>query len=138
MTTSHSYRVSGAEHRGGAVKYDLTVAAPDGARSLAAIGSALGAAGVGLEGGGMWAGVAHYLIADPDAAGEALDAAGLSVLGVRPVLLVELDADVPGALGRLMTRLADAGVRLEVQYSDHDNRKVLVVDDPETARRALA
>jgi len=29
-----------------------------------------------------------------------------------------------------MTYLADAGVRLEAQYSDHGNRKVLVVDDP--------
>jgi hypothetical protein len=86
----------------------------------------------------MWAGVAHYLITEPDAARRALAAAGIPVLHVRAVLLADLDADVPGALGRLMGRLADAGVRLEAQYSDHDNRKVLVVDDPDTARRALA
>ena len=118
--------------------HDLVVAAPDGARSLAAIGGALGAAGVGLEGGGMWAGVAHYLISDPDAARAALAAAGIPVVALRPVLLARLDADVPGALGRLMGRLADAGVRLEAQYSDHDNHKVLVVDDLDAARRALA
>jgi hypothetical protein len=51
---------------------------------------------------------------------------------------VRLDDDVPGALGRLMRRLADASVRLEAQYSDHDNRKVLLVDDLDAARKALA
>jgi len=30
------------------------------------------------------------------------------------------------------------GIRLSAQYSDHDNRKVLVVDDPRAARAALA
>jgi len=118
--------------------FDLTVAAPDGARSLARIGAALGAAGVGLEGGGMWAGEAHYLVADAGTAVAALAAAGVPALAVRPALQVPLDADVPGALGRLMGRLAEAGVRLEVQYSDHDNRKVLVVDDADRARAALA
>jgi regulatory helix-turn-helix LysR family protein len=52
--------------------------------------------------------------------------------------LERLLCDVPGALGRIMTRLADAGVPLAAQYSDHDNRKVLIVDDPAAARAALA
>lgn len=117
--------------------FDLEVAAPDGAESLVRIGRVLGSAGVSLEGGGMWSGVAHYLIADRDAAVRALVEAGLGMPVVRPVVVAELDADVPGALGRMMQVLMDAGVTLHIQYSDHDNRKVLVVNDVERAREAL-
>lgn len=117
--------------------FDVEVAAPDGAHSLARIGAALGSVGVGLEGGGMWSGTAHYLVADGAAAVRALHDADLGPATARPVLVVELDADVPGALGRLMERLATAQVALHGQYSDHDNRKVLLVDDLATARAAL-
>lgn len=117
--------------------FDIEVLAPKGAESLMQIGRTLGAAGVGLEGGGMWSGVAHYLVADPDTAVRALANEGLGTVIARPVALVALDADVPGALGRMMRRLMDADVTLHVQYSDHDNRKVLVVDDPIRAREVL-
>jgi hypothetical protein len=117
--------------------YDIEVAAPDGAQSLARIGQVLGQAGVGLEGGGMWAGVAHYLVEDAPLAVAALSAAGIGPVLARAVLIAELDADVPGALGRMMQRLSAAGVRLHGQYSDHQNRKVLIVDDVDAARAAL-
>ncbi len=117
--------------------FDVEIPAPDGAASLHRIGACLGAAGVGLEGGGMWSGVAHYLVADPGAAAGALDAEGLGPVVVREVVLAELDADVPGALGRMMRTLSGAGVVLLGQYSDHDNRKVLLVEDVSAARRAL-
>lgn len=116
---------------------DISVVASEGAASLARIGSVLGAAGIGLEGGGMWSGVAHYLVADGEAAARALDAAGISGVELKDVVVVSLDADVPGALARMMDRLAAAGVGLTAQYSDHDNRKVLIVDDPDAARTAL-
>jgi hypothetical protein len=118
--------------------YDLTIAAPHGAESLAEIGKVLGGAGVGLDGGGMWGHVAHYLVAEPQLAAEALATAAVELLGVHEVLLVPLREDVPGELGRIMSRLAEVGVRLDVQYSDHRNRKVLVVDDREAAVRALS
>ena len=51
---------------------DIAVAAPNGAASLAEIGSALGAAGVDLRGGGLWGGVAHYLVDEPEVARAAL------------------------------------------------------------------
>ncbi len=117
--------------------FDIEIEASHGAQSLALIGQTLGTAGVGLEGGGMWSGVAHYLIADPDTAVRAIADAGLGPATVRPVILAELDADVPGALGRMMARLIAADVTLHIQYSDHDNRKVLVVDDADRARSAL-
>lgn len=117
--------------------FDIEVPAPGGSESLARIGRTLGAAGVGLEGGGMWSGVAHYLIDEADVAVAALTGAGLGPVVVREVLIADLDADVPGALGRMMHRLTTAGVVLHGQYSDHDNRKVLLVDDVDAARRAL-
>ena len=117
--------------------FDIEVSVANGAASLAQIGRTLGAAGVGLEGGGMWSGVADYLVADPGAASDALVAAGLGPIVAREVLVAELDTDVPGALGRMMQVLAKAGIVLHGQYSDHDNRKVLLVDDVESARTAL-
>ena len=36
---------------------------------------------------------------------------------------------VPGQLGLLTRRMADAGVNIEVLYSDHDQQLILVVDD---------
>lgn len=85
----------------------------------------------------MWSGTAHYLVTDGDAARTALDTAGLGPIVVREALVAELDADVPGALGRMMERLARAGVVLLGQYSDHDNRKVLIVDDVAKTRESL-
>ncbi|WP_247046013.1 hypothetical protein [Arthrobacter rhizosphaerae] len=117
--------------------FDISLPVPDGARSLAGIGQVLGAAGVGLEGGGMWSGTSHYLVGNAAAAVSALDSAGYGPVMVQPVVIAELEADVPGALGLLMMRLAEAGVQLKAQYSDHDNRKILVVDDPKKARAVL-
>ena len=34
--------------------------------------------------------------------------------------------------------MADAGVQIRIQYSDHENRKILVVDDVERAREVAA
>ncbi|MFS0887168.1 hypothetical protein [Aeromicrobium sp. 179-A 4D2 NHS] len=119
------------------MSHDLAIAAPDGAASLARIGAVLGDAGVDLLGGGLWERTAHYLVEDAETAARALQDADIEVLAVREVVLVPLSADVPGALGRLMRQLVDAGVRLDVQYTDHDGRKVLVVDDPARAVAAV-
>lgn len=85
----------------------------------------------------MWSGTSHYLVGNAAAAVSALDSAGYGPVMVQPVVIAELEADVPGALGLLMMRLAEAGVQLKAQYSDHDNRKILVVDDPKKARAVL-
>lgn len=119
------------------MSHDVAVAAPAGAASLARIGAVLGAAGVDLLGGGMWERTAHYLVEDAATATRALEDADIEVLAVREVLLVPLSADVPGALGRLMQQLETAAVRLDVQYTDHDGNKVLVVDDPARAMAVL-
>jgi hypothetical protein len=107
--------------------------------ALAALGEALGAAGVSVEGGGAFAvggqGIAHFLVADAAAARAALEAAGIEVLADREVLLQRLDQERPGELGRLCRAMAGAGVSIEVLYSDHAHRLVLVVDDVERGRR---
>ena len=101
--------------------------------SLAEMGAALGRAGVSVEGGGAWVvkgmGVAHFLVADGDTARVALEAAGIRVDEVRDVLVQKLNQSETGQLGKLTRRMADAGVNIEVLYSDHEHQLVLVVDD---------
>ena len=112
---------------------DLSIELPDRPGALAAMGEALGAAGVSVEGGGVFvangAGVAHFLVHDAGAASAALEAAGIRVVAVNDVLVQKLRQDVPGQLGKIARRMADAGVNIEVQYSDHDHNLILVVDD---------
>src|SRR5262245_14977981 len=96
------------------------------------MGEALGAAGVSIEGGGAWVvegrGAAHFLFED-GAARIALEAAGIRVLAAREVVVQRLKQAVPGQLGKLTRRMAEAGVNIEVLYSDHDHQLILVVDD---------
>jgi hypothetical protein len=112
---------------------DLTIALENRPGALAEMGQALGRAGVSVEGGGAWIvggeGVAHFLFADGAAARVALEAAGIRVVAEREVIVQRLKQDVPGQLGLLTRRMADAGVNIEVLYSDHDHQLVLVVDD---------
>ncbi len=120
--------------------FDIAIDLPDQPGSLARFGEALGAAGVSLEGGGVFTvagiGRAHFLVEDGEAAREVLARAGLGTALVRPVLIRRLKQDVPGELGAIARTLAEAGVNIETQYSDHANRLILVVDDIEAAERA--
>ena len=120
---------------------DLAIALEDRPGALAEMGEALGRAGVSIEGGGAFVvggvGVAHVLVEDAAAASQALAAAGIPVVRARDVLLQRLDQAEPGQLGAMTRRLAEAGVNIEVLYSDHDHRLVLVVDDM-TAGRAVS
>lgn len=117
---------------------DVEIALEHRPGALAEMGDALGRAGVSIEGGGAFAaegrGIAHFLVADGDAARKALEAAGIRVFAVRDVLVQRLDQARPGQLGRITRRMADAGVNIEVLYSDHDHRLILVVDDVEAGR----
>lgn len=112
---------------------DLAIALEDRPGALAEMGEALARGGVSIEGGGAWIadgkGVAHFLFTDGPAARAALEAAGIPVLAEREVLVQRLRQDVPGQLGQLTRRMAEAGVNIEVLYSDHDNQMILVVDD---------
>lgn len=117
---------------------DLTILLGDRPGALAAMGEALGRAGVSIEGGGAWAvadrGVAHFLVSDCEAARNALMGVGIEVSALRDVLVQRLDQAVPGQLGLITRAMADAGVNIEVLYSDHDNQLILVVDDLKRGR----
>ena len=118
---------------------DLEIDLDNRPGALAEMGEALGRAGVSIEGGGVWVvgngrAIAHFLFSDGPAARKALDAAGIRVIAEREVVVQRLKQGQPGQLGKLTRRMADAGVNIEVQYSDHDHQLVLVVDDIPRAR----
>lgn len=118
---------------------DLAIRLKHRPGALAEMGETLGGAGVSVEGGGAFAvgdgGIAHFLVENAAAARKALAAGGIEVLGDREVLVQRLDQAKPGQLGAICRRMADAGVNIEVLYSDHENRLILVVDDVERGRR---
>ena len=59
---------------------------------------------------------------------------GIKVLKINEVLIQKLRQDVPGQLGMFCRRLADAGINILVQYSDHANQLIVVVDDIEKGK----
>jgi hypothetical protein len=102
--------------------------------ALAEMGEALGRAGASIEGGGGFLAqgeaILHFLFENGQAARRTLEAAGIQVLDVREVLVQRLDQETPGQLGKLARAMAEAGVNIEVVYSDHANQLIVVVDDP--------
>ena len=118
--------------------WDLTIHLENRPGALAEMGETLGAAGVSVEGGGCWLvdgkAIAHFLFEDGETARSALEAKGINVLAVREVLVQRLRQDEPGQLGKIGRAMADAGVNIEMQYSDHNHQLILVVDDIEKGR----
>jgi len=115
--------------------------------ALADMGAALGRAGISIEGGGAWVvtgptrsqlGAAHFLFRDGPAARAVLEAAGIEVLAVRDVIALRLRQEEPGQLGKITRRMANAGVNIEVLYSDHAHQLILVVDNFANAREVAA
>ena len=106
--------------------------------ALAEMGEALGRAGVSIEGGGGFVfqgtGIVHFLFEDGTAARNALQEAGIEVLEENEVLIQRLRQDQLGQLGKISRKMAEAGVNIQVIYSDHQNQLILVVDDFEKGR----
>ena len=117
--------------------YDLEIEMANRPGALATMGQTLGEAGLSVEGGGVWVvgdkAYAHYLFEDGDGAAEVLKRAGFRILAVAPVVALRLRQDIPGQLGMLARRMADAEVNIQVQYSDHDHRLILVTEDHQKA-----
>jgi hypothetical protein len=112
---------------------DLEILLADRPGALADLGQTLGRGGVSLEGGGVFThaghAVAHYLVNDGPSALAAVTAARIGPAAVRDVVMTRLDQGEPGQLGALARRLADAGINVLVQYSDHAGNLVLLTDD---------
>jgi len=117
---------------------DLTIDLENRPGALAEMGEALGRAGVSIEGGGAFVvdgkGMAHFLFDSGALARQALEAAGIRVVLEREVIVQRLKQEESGQLGKLSRRMAEAGVNIEVLYSDHDHQLILVTDDIESAR----
>ena len=117
---------------------DLTIRLENRPGALAEMGEALGTVGLSVEGGGAFLldgkAIAHFLFEDTVAARKALAAKGIEVLADREVLVQRLNQDQPGQLGKISRLMADAGVNIEVIYSDHQNQLILLVDDLEKGR----
>lgn len=90
----------------------------------------------------MWlvgdVGVAHFLVHEGERAQTVLEQAGMTVVGCRKVIVQRLNQDEPGQLGKFCRAMADAGVNIEVLYSDHDNQLVVGVDNHATASEISA
>ena len=118
---------------------DVSIVLANRPGALAEMGEALGRAGVSIEGGGAFVvggtGVAHFLFKDGDAASQALERAGIRVLAAKDVVILRLRQSEPGQLGEISRRMSDSGVNIEVQYSDHENQLILVVDDTQKGRQ---
>ena len=106
--------------------------------ALAEMGETLGTAGVSLEGGGLFVhngkGIAHFLVADAEKAKQALEAKGIVTTGIHDVLIQKLKQDMPGQLGKICRLMAKNNINILVQYSDHSNQLILVVDDHEKGK----
>ncbi len=117
---------------------DLAIRLENHPGALAEMGEALGSAGVSVEGGGAFLfdgrAIAHFLFEDSVAARKALEEKGITVLEDREVLVQRLKQDQPGQLGKISRMMAQAGVNIEVIYSDHQNQLILVVDDFEKGK----
>ncbi|EPY2905162.1 amino acid-binding protein [Cronobacter sp. 153480017-3] len=119
--------------------YDIHVIISNTPGVLATLGTLLGKNGVGLEGGGVFSlaqeSHAHFLVEEGETARRVLQDAGFTVQNVTRPLIRKLSQARPGELGEIARALADGGVNILVQYSDHANRLILVTDNPEQAEK---
>jgi hypothetical protein len=117
---------------------DITIHLQDKPGALAKMGGILGKAGVSLEGGGVFVhegtGIAHFLVEDAQKAKEALEQKGIRVMAINEVLVQKLKQDVPGQLGMICSLMAKNEINILVQYSDHYNQLILVVDNYEKGK----
>lgn len=118
---------------------DLEILLTNTPGTLALMGETLGRHKISLEGGGVFqngaVAIAHFLVKDAEKARVVLQDAGIQVTGIHDVLIQKLRQDVPGQLGMFCRKMADSGVNILVQYSDHDHRLIVVVDDHEKGKQ---
>jgi hypothetical protein len=118
---------------------DLEITLENKPGSLALLGETLGKHKISLEGGGVFANgniaTAHFLVSEGERAKAALSEVGITVLNINEVIIQKLRQDVPGQLGMFCRRMADAGVNILAQYSDHDHQLIVVVDDYAKAKQ---
>jgi hypothetical protein len=107
--------------------------------ALALMGETLGKNKISLEGGGVFQNgeisIAHFLVKDAERAKAVLANVGIEVVKINEVIIQKLRQDVPGQLGMFCRKMAEANVNILVQYSDHSNQLIAVVDDYEKGKK---
>ena len=119
---------------------DLTVVLEDRPGTLADVGEALGKAGINIDGlcgfPCQGKGILHILVEDAAVARRALEEIGLEVGDECEVLVLEVE-DRPGAGGKVIRRIANAGVNVDLVYRITKTRVVIGADDLDKARAAV-
>ncbi len=117
---------------------DLEIILENKIGTLALLGETLGKNKISLEGGGVFENgafsTAHFLVEEPERAKEVLGEVGIKGVKINDVIIQKLRQDVPGQLGMFCRKLADAGINIKTQYSDHSNQLIVVVDNHEKAK----
>jgi hypothetical protein len=107
--------------------------------TLALMGETLGKNKISLEGGGVFQNgeisIAHFLVEEAERAKEELAKVQIKVVKINEVIIQKLRQDVAGQLGMFCRKMADADVNILVQYSDHSNQLIVVVDDYEKGKK---
>ncbi len=121
---------------------DLRIILEDVPGALAALGEALGEAGINVEGGyAVTSGgvaEAHILVENAEAVRAVLESAGCPADDQREVIAIYVSGvDRPGVLGRYARRIAEAGVNIERTYIASGSRLAFVTTDNAKARAAL-
>jgi hypothetical protein len=119
---------------------NLTVVLENRPGALAGACEAIGQAGVNIEGLCCFAsqGIAILYVAleDGAAARRAVERAGLKVSEERDVVAINVE-DHPGSAARILRRIADAGINVELAYLATGPRIVVGAHDVEKLRRVL-
>ena len=106
---------------------------------LALLGKILGENKISLEGGGVFQigkkAVAHFLVKEAEKAKEILENSGMLEVKVNHVIIQKLKQGIPGQLGKFSQELANENINILVQYSDHENQLIVVVDDYEKGKK---
>ncbi len=106
---------------------------------LALMGETLGKNKISLEGGGVFQNgeisIAHFLVEEAEKAKEELAKVQIEVVKINDVIIQKLRQDVAGQLGMFCRKMAEANVNILVQYSDHSNQLIVVVDDYEKGKK---
>jgi len=119
---------------------DLTIGLLDAPGTLARASDALGRAGVNIEGACGYVvdghGIYHVLVQDAERARRALMDSGFEIQAERTVVVMPIE-NRPGQAARLLRRVAEAHVNLDILYTTLDGQIVLGGADVDAIRRAV-